>query len=49
MKLHKQIHFKQHTSKGGIVTIIPWKTTESIKIVQFICIICIRMSMTSPP
>ena len=38
MKLHKQIHFKQYTSKVGILTIIPWKTTESMKIVQFICI-----------
>ena len=46
MKVYVQIHFKQHTSKGGILTIIPWKTTGSMKIVQFICIIYIRM--TSP-
>ena len=48
MTVHEQIHFKQHTSKGGILTIIPWKTNGSMKIVQFICIICITMSMTSP-
>ena len=48
MTVHEQSNFKQHTSKGGILSIIPWKTTESMKIVQFICIICIRMSMTSP-
>ena len=27
MKVHEQIYFKQHPSKGGILTIIPWQTT----------------------